>query len=260
MRKNTAALWDQYWEKEVPVEKDIFALAYEECTISWQQIEKAILAQFGSFAGLKVVEIGAGAGTNSGLMAKRHAAVTVIDYSDAALNRSHEFFTHNGLFAEFVKQDVFTLPEGMLNNYDVSMSYGFAEHFKGHDRLRVFKSHFDLINKGGMAVIAVPNKYNLPYRVFKLVAERLNRWLVGEEYPFSRKELSDLCRKIEIKDYHIYGDSFVSSFSFLDPLKRDFVRRSLHLGNYYQVSRLRRQKVSFLDKWFGYALILCAGK
>ena len=90
MERNTPELWDRYWKNPVPAEKDVFALAHEECTISWQRIEKAILTQFGSFDGLKVVEIGAGAGTNSGLMAKRGADVTIVDYSDVALNRSRE--------------------------------------------------------------------------------------------------------------------------------------------------------------------------
>lgn len=260
MKKNTPELWNQYWKSPLSIEKAIYTLLYEENNISWQRIKQVILAHFFSFKGLKVVEIGAGQGTISALMALNGADVTILDYSEAALNRYYELFMYNGLSALFLKQDVFRLPESMLNKYDIAMSFGFAEHFEGPDRIRVIKAHFDLIKQGGLSIIAVPNKYNLPYRIFKFVAELLKHWPVGEEYPFSRKELSNICYKNRIQDYVIFGDSMLSSFCFINPLKRSFVRRALHLRNNYKVPRLRKQKGSFLDQYLGYNLILCAKK
>ena len=57
----------------------------EENGIRWQRIEKVVHQEFGSFNKLKVIEIGAGTGTNTALTAKRGADETVLDYSENAL-------------------------------------------------------------------------------------------------------------------------------------------------------------------------------
>jgi hypothetical protein len=259
MQNNSAGLWDRYWEGPIDTAQDVIALEYEKSTISWQRIEKAVLKQFTSFQNLKVVEIGAGRGTNAALMNIRGAKTTIVDYSDGALKRSREFFERNGLMGEHIKLDVISIPDGLIGRYDIAMSFGFAEHFSGPARIAAFKAHFDLIRKNGLAIISVPNKFSLPYRIFKGIAEQLNHWPIGEEYPFTRKELSDICHRHGILEFNIEGDSFVSSFNFLNPLKRAFIRRALNLKN-RKITRIREQKGSFLDKYLSYALIVFAKK
>ncbi len=75
------------------------------------------------------------------------------------------------------------LTENMINRYDLSMSFGLSEHFKGNHRVLINKAHFDVLRPDGIALISVPNKNNPPYRIFKFIAERTGRWTVGEEYP-----------------------------------------------------------------------------
>jgi 2-polyprenyl-3-methyl-5-hydroxy-6-metoxy-1,4-benzoquinol methylase len=95
--------------------------------------------------------------------------------------------------AKFLKHDALVLPVDLLGKYDISMSFGLAEHFRGVERTKIIKSHFDVLKKGGMAFISVPNRYNPPYRLSKFFAEHVNRWRVGAEIPYSRKELGDIC-------------------------------------------------------------------
>jgi hypothetical protein len=78
------------------------------------------------------------------------------------------------------------------------MSFGLAEHFRGTKRIKINKAHFDVLRKGGIAFISVPNKHNPPYRISKFVAEHTGRCTVGEEYPYSRKELRNICEQIGI--------------------------------------------------------------
>lgn len=259
-QKETSAIWDSYWQDPVPTEMDIFVLAKEEHTISWQRIEKEVLGQFGSFEGLKVIEIGAGTGTNSALMAKRGAHATILDNSEKALLRSKNFYARNGLEADFLKENAFELPEEMLGKFDVSMSFGFAEHFSGPERQGIIKTHFDLLKNNGMAIISVPNKYNPPYRIFKFLGQKTNHWPVGDEYPFSRNELARYCKNLNIPECKISGDSFASSINFLLPNKRSFIRKRLGLQNKYDISKLKMQRGSFLDQYLAYALILSAIK
>lgn len=258
MKKNTNQLWDDLWEKDTSIEEDFFNLTREENSIRWQRLEEIVYKNFGSFNGLKVIEIGAGAGTNAALMAKRGAKVTVLDYSDNALKVGQNFFSRNGLSAEFIKQDALLLPEEFLDKYDVSMSFGLTEHFTGENRLIINKVHFDVLKKGGMAFISVPNKCNLPYRIFKFVAEHVGIWHVGEEYPYSRKEFKKICRHIGILEYSFFGDSFLHSFSFISPIKA--IRKIFKLKKNLNISGIKREKGTFLDQYLGYALVLCGKK
>lgn len=90
--KNTPELWNRFWDGSASAQADIFRLARHEKGILWQRIEKAVLKELASFEKLEIIEIGAGLGTYAALMARRGACVTVLDYSEVALRRAHEFF------------------------------------------------------------------------------------------------------------------------------------------------------------------------
>jgi SAM-dependent methyltransferase len=261
MRRNTPQLWDDLWEKALPLEADLFNLAREEHSIRWQRIEHAVKASLGSFEDRRVIELGAGSGTYAALMAKRGAHVTVLDYSEGAIQRGREFFLRNNLPAEFIKQDALALPSEMLGVFDISMSFGLVEHFLGTDRLRITQTHFDVLRPGGLTFISVPNKYCPPYRVFKFVAQRTGKWIFGEEYPASYGELLSLARRCGAARSSILGGSFLASFDFVNPFKAlAVVRRFLRLKDNFDVGKLRRERGTFLDSRFAYALVLAATK
>jgi len=249
-------LWDQFWTDTTTTDEDVFTLMKEESGIRWQRIEKIVLQEFGHFKDLKVIELGAGTGTNAALMAKKGAKITLLDYSSSALERASKLFERNGLSAEFIKQDALSLPTNLLNKYDISMSFGLVEHFWGAKRTKIIKVHFDILRKGGIAFISVPSKFNLPYRIFKFIAEHTDKWLVGEEYPFSRRELRNTCKQIGITECSFFGDSLFSSFDFINPFK--LIRKAYGINNLK--NHIKREKGTFLDSYLSYALILCGKK
>lgn len=260
--RNTPDLWDNYWSRGVPAEEDRYNLAREEKTIRYRRIERIISERFGKIDGLRAIEIGAGTGTYAALLAKKGAAVTVLDYSEKALRRSENFFSNNNLEAEFVRANALELPAGLCGAYNVSMSFGLTEHFRGDERLQINKSHFDLLKKGGVAFISVPNSYNPPYRMFKLVAESLGLWRAGEEYPYTRKELALICRKCGIENYSFAADSFYSSFTLINPIRYlgKMLKGNPGTRGKYDHAKIRTEKGSCLDQYLSYALVLCAFK
>jgi SAM-dependent methyltransferase len=259
MRANTPELWDDLWEKPFSPEVDTFNLAKEEHSIRWQRIEREVQASLGTFVDRRVIEIGAGSGTYAALMAKRGARVTVLDYSERAIQRGREFFQNNGLSAEFIRQDALALPPEMLGVFDISMSFGLVEHFRGTDRQRIAQVHFDLLRSGGLTFISVPNKYCPPYRIFKFVAQRTGKWPFGEEYPASYGELLSLARKCVAARSVILGGSFWASFEFINPFKAlAVVRRLLRLKDNFDAGKLRREQGTFLDSRLAYAIVLAA--
>ena len=133
-----------------------------------------------------------------------------------------------------------------------------TEHFKGAERKNINIAHFNVLSKGGIALISVPNKYNLPYRIFKFVAEHTGRWSAGEEYPYSRKELVNICQQIGITEYSFFGDSLIWSFNFINPLKA--IRRLFKLKENLNISNIKKESGTYLDQYLSYALVLCGKK
>lgn len=258
MSKNTSQLWDDLWVRGVGLDEDLYALAKERVNVRFQRISARIMQRFGGFQDLDVIEIGAGAGTNAALFGILGSSVTVLDYSEKALERSRVFFERNRISANEIHANALDLPSGLLGSFDVSMSFGLAEHFAGEERLRIIRSHLDLLRPGGVAFVSVPNKANPPYRLYKLLTARTRFWNVGEEYPFSRRELESICAGIGVHDYAFFGDSFLQSFRFIDPVA--VARKILRTKPRTDRSRLRLQKGTFLDDRFAYAIVLCAAK
>lgn len=258
-KENTPKLWNDLWKDIPSIQADIDRLKKEDNSIRYQRIKKILLREFGSFQNLKVIEIGSGFGTYAALMAEEGAEVTILDYSDIAIERARNFFKRNKISAEFIKQDALSLSTELLNKYDISMSFGLAEHFRNSDRIKINKVHFDLLKEGGIALISVPNKHNLPYRMSKFLAEHTQRWKYGEEYPYSRKEFRNICQEIGINEYSFIGDSFVSSLNFLKPFRIIF-RIIYKLERILGTADAKKERGTFLDEYLSYALVLCGKK
>ncbi|MBI5804741.1 class I SAM-dependent methyltransferase [candidate division TA06 bacterium] len=266
MNQNTPQLWDHLWKINTP-EEDIYCLTKEEYTVRWRKIKDRVEKVFGSFSGLKVIEIGAGAGTYAALMARQGAEVTILDYSARALDKAKIFFERNQVKANFILQDALNLPSGLLGKYDVSMSFGLTEHFLGEQRLAINRIHLDVLKPGGVTFISVPNKYSPPYRLYKFVAQLTGKWLVGEEYPYSRRELFALCRKLKTEEGQVFGESLRQSGYFmglLNPwrlvnkflLKRETVESPAKAD----ISDIKPERPTIWDDHLSYALVLYARK
>jgi 2-polyprenyl-3-methyl-5-hydroxy-6-metoxy-1,4-benzoquinol methylase len=185
-----AADWDGLWEG-LPEDDDPDG---ELDTIRWRVQEQHVLERFGSFEGLQIVEIGAGRASNALMYARRGARATVLDYSPLALEQSAARFAAQGLEAEYVLADAFALPAELVGRFDVSMSFGLAEHFLHERRQGIITAHLDLVRPGGLAFINVPNKYSPFYRAWMAWAKRRGTWTLGTEVPFSAREMVALAR------------------------------------------------------------------
>ena len=65
----------------------------------------------------------------SALMALKGASITLIDYSQIALNKAKALFQNIGVNANFMKGNILDMPGDLLNSFDISMSFGLVEHF-----------------------------------------------------------------------------------------------------------------------------------
>jgi len=181
--------WDRQWAGEA---LDTTAPNEEERTPRWRDQERLVRERLGGFEGLKVIEIGAGRGTNAFLYARRGASATLLDTSSVALEQAGELFAAGGFSAEHVLGDLFELDPGLVGAFDVSMSFGLCEHFLGERRLAVVRAHLDVLRPGGLAMIGVPNRWSPVYRAWMATLRRTGSWPLGTEVPFSAAELRTL--------------------------------------------------------------------
>lgn len=252
MDDNTPQLWDAIWDKQISATEDRLALKRERDSSRWGQMRERLGE---GLNGLRVVELGAGAGTYAALCADAGAQSTVVDYSTKGLERARAFFAHNGLMVNCVQADLRTLPAALHGTFDVAMSFGVAEHFRGTERRDVCAAHLQALKPGGLAFISVPNAWNPPYRIWKAANELTGRWSLGVEIPFTRSELRAICRELGVREYVFFGDAFADSWEYVRSFK--VVRR---LFPHDQASSTPRREVHWYDQYFSYALVLCARK
>ena len=186
-----AADWDAQWRVE-PLDPAV--VAAEARTPRWRAQERLVRGRFGGFDGLEVVELGAGRGLNALLYGQRGARVTLVDLSTFVLEQAGELFGRLGVEAELVEGDVFDLPELVRERFDVSMSFGLAEHFLGERRRQVVAAHLQALRPGGLAFLAVPNRHAPVYRLWMGALKRRGTWPLGTEEPFTATELAALAR------------------------------------------------------------------
>ncbi len=258
MKKNTAKVWDSIWTDSGLNKNDLVTLEAEAATKRWLVLKQILLAELNTLKNKKVLEIGSGIGTYAALIAKEGAKATVLDYSTQALSRAGEFFKANDLPLKIVKADALRLPKRLYSAYDVAISIGLTEHFNGKQRLLINRVHLDALKPGGIAVIAVPNAYNPPYRIFKFLKETTGRWEFGEEHPYTKKELLQLVNKLGAEKVALFGDDFYSSLKFLLPA--NFLRRFFKVGSPNNLSDLRQERGTPIDDYLGYSLTLVMRK
>jgi 2-polyprenyl-3-methyl-5-hydroxy-6-metoxy-1,4-benzoquinol methylase len=252
---NTPELWDDIWRGGTSAEEHRRNVAREELSIRWRRIEERVRGRFGQIEGLRVVEIGAGAGTNAAAMAKRGASATLLDYSPKALGKARELFEANELEADFVEANALELPDEIRGKFDIAMSFGLNEHFTGAERDGIFQAHLDALRDGGVAIVSIPNARNAPYRTSKWLAERTGRWKLGVEVPFSRRELEGICERLGVTEPEFFGDSFAYSLQFVNPVA--YVRRARGRP---EKLRQRPERGTPLDERWSYATVLVMPK
>lgn len=240
----------------------IYSVHEEEHGSVWAQIKASLEQNFGSISGLNVIEVGAGSGTYGAIFARHGAKVTVLDYSENALQTSRELYLSLGIDATFILADALSLNEDLKGKYDVSMSFGLAEHFSDQQRLQIIRSHFELLKPNGMTFISVPNLACWPYRLWKYRRTVTGKWNFGMEIPYSRKELSEISKALQVENYSFFGSSFWASFNFVLPFRRwknSYIKR-FQKHKWLNIETLKQKSPGLLDSHLGYALIYVAAK
>ena len=239
-------VWERAWKNEPTDAKDARLLDRERRGPRWQAIVEQLEQTFGTLDGLRTVELGSGRGDLSVLLAQRGAVVTLLDYTPGALTSARRRFQRLGLSGEFVQGDMLGSLAEQRGRFDVALSSGVIEHFKGTQRTQVVQAHRHVLRQGGIAIISVPHAWCLPYRLWKGCLELRGWWPYGMDIPYSKRELTDRARRAGFVRTAARTMCFWQSVG-------DHCGRGLFGRGPDWI-----QKVSWLDRFMGVTLLLFA--
>ena len=199
-------------------------------------IKRTIKTLYGTFQGLRTIELGCGLGKVSLLFSLLGAETTLVDYSSRQLKHANYVARKFEISPVFIKENILRLPESFSGNFDISMSFGTAEHFFGDERQQVFDVHLKVLREGGLSIIWVPNRYGFLFHSGVLARKIFWRSVSRiDEMPFTRRELEIRGDRAGFDDLQIIGGG---------RLKNDFLN---HIFNPYRLPVLDGRQKVFTD-------------
>ncbi len=188
--KNVSTVWNEIWKANPKEDFESIKkrLVVTKNSEAWQNYTEVIVNNFGGWHNVRSIELGSGIGWYSFVAASEGAQVTLLDYSEDALKLAKDRFSFFSFNADFIFGDAFKLIKAKKYEFNVSWSFGTAEHFKYELRQIFFELHFDYLEKNGITIISCPYKYAINYRLWMYYAKKYKQWNFGLEIPYSKKE------------------------------------------------------------------------
>lgn len=150
------------------------------------------LSSWVDFGGCSLLELGCGRGILSRFSVAAGArSVTLVDQAPEALRLARRAFAHVSQ-VEFVQSDVLTYEAG--EQFDIVLSSGLLEHFRGEQLLSCMKVHCK--HARGMVVIVVPSTPH--YNEVQCRTRRFVRTF-GYERPISQRRMARLMRAVDLR-------------------------------------------------------------
>lgn len=179
MPEKTVNVWNYRWSLQKDVRIDLTTKTV------FGEILKHV-----SFKGKSVLELGAGTGRLSFLALQNGAKhVTLVDSSENAISLAKGLFNRNNQ-VKFVYGDLVTL-DLPGESFDIVMSSGVIEHFKGEDLVMAVQAHKQFLKADGLAVIIVPSSPHFNDIRCRLPSNIKN---FGYQRPFTKSRLSKIMK------------------------------------------------------------------
>lgn len=183
--------WNEYWKKLDSL-KDVYDFFQTSHFKEFESLIGATNKRDFCFA-----ELGAGNGSISDSIQKRfNASGWLFDNSQLAFEMFRQSRASRNKKLKYFIKDIRRL--NGEQQYDLVFSDGLIEHFKGRERQKILRKHFELTKKGGYAIVFAPRKsfrYDSIFPAMKLCG----LWCFGFEEPLTMQELESQVEKAGFK-------------------------------------------------------------
>ncbi len=178
--------------------------------------------------GATVLEVGCGSGRIlTSIVREKGCRCVGVDVTDGAFDSLSYFSRQQGVTADAVKGDGFSLPfrDGC---FDVVYSEGVIEHFPIERSAKMVREHVRVCRPGGLVIVSVPNKFALVHSLTKRLLGP--RFLFAPEASLSTFELARLMRMAGLvtvaRDGFAFGCQFyMFQTFFLDQTSRPMLKK-----------------------------------
>ena len=184
--------------------------------LSFYEIKKHII-----LSGLNTIEVGCGTGSLSLLFSQVAKSDTLLDYTESSLKLTKELFETRGIGnCSFLQDELFDFHHN--KTYDLVISSGLLEHFKGKELLTGLKAHIYLAKKNGVVIIIAPSD---TWFNEKRCHDLDNIKLYGYWRPISKKKMLQLFKDVHLS--HVLIKRFDFSYG-LEPRVLAFAAETLY--------------------------------
>ncbi|MBU1699578.1 MAG: class I SAM-dependent methyltransferase [Candidatus Eisenbacteria bacterium] len=194
MKESTSQHWERYWRQEAQVE-EIYS---NEDRLLKHLLDLPLKNKW-------VLEVGAGSGRDSLILARNGARVVLLDYVASSFQVIRRLAEEDGAEVICVCADATRSPF-RDNTFDLVFHQGLLEHFR--EPRDLLRDNFRITAKNGYCLADVPQKYHL-YTFGKHILIALGRWFAGWETEFTPAELEHLMREHGFQVVRTYGAWFV---------------------------------------------------
>jgi len=155
----------------------------------------------GQLMGIKILEVGAGSGSDCITLAKLGGKCFALDFSREALKTCQHLAKEADVEVKSILADCRQIPvqDGF---FDLVFSVGLVEHFK--NPVPMLREQIRVLKNGGFFIVDVPQKYNL-YTIVKHLRMVLGSNPFGWETEYALTDLKKIAGLLKIKPIRFYG-------------------------------------------------------
>jgi 2-polyprenyl-6-hydroxyphenyl methylase / 3-demethylubiquinone-9 3-methyltransferase len=194
-----------------------------------------IAERLGKLEGLRVLDVGCGAGLASEWLARRGARVVGLDAAGAALDAARAHAAAAGLSVDYREGTPESLPSEAMpaTGFDAVLALEVIEHVPPAERPGFLAALSRAVKPGGSVILSTLNRTPRAYAVAKLGAEYLLRWL-----PVGTHDWKLFLRPAELGALMRGAGLAVTDVAGLQPSLRGGFRASRDVGvNYIMAGR-----------------------
>jgi len=206
--------WDRFWADDRVLD-DVYA--------NDNRIAEFLTARM-DITGLRILEVGAGTGRDSDMLASLGADVWTLDYSEESLHLMSDNLKQP---IEIVCGDALALPIAS-ESFDLVFHQGLLEHFRNPDQL-IAENH-RILKKGGYILVDVPQRFHY-YTLIKHILMFFDRWFAGWETEFSVSELKKVVADGGFEIAGFYGRNLFPPVWYRG-VRKILLKTGLHLPMY----------------------------
>jgi SAM-dependent methyltransferase len=214
--------WDHIWsEKRRTATGRLGALSVHD--IIHRTVVGILRREIPHPAGKRVLEEGSGTGLVSLDLARKGAAVFVLDKSDKALALSEAAFKTAEIDHLATRASILDLPFDQ-DSFDITWSGGVIEHFKKDEQVKILREMLRVTRPEGRVIVIAPAAEARIYGKAKAYADSRKAWQPGYEVPIgSLRKIAEAAGADLIGEYRVgllaELHFFKYYFDFFKPLR-----------------------------------------